>query len=128
MDEPPTNTGRVPRDGNSARDGSITLTTAFELLARPPRRRLLYWLHGYDGGSVSVDDLAEKLDTRDVDVPGYSPDDAHEVLVAMRHVHLPKLDATNVVEYDEEAGTISYVGDPCLDDLIEWSRHEELEK
>lgn len=99
---------------------AVSPSTAFELLARRPRRHLLQWVHRNDDRTVSLDDLVRRLTESDVG-------DEHGLRVALHHVHLPKLDAADVVDYDAEAGEVRYLGDPVLADLLEcWIREEDL--
>lgn len=121
MDDPRTESGEPTPGTDPTDDGAVSLTTAFELLARAPRRQLLYWLHRRDDGAVSLDALARLLDERDVDLP--EPGGAR---VALHHVHLPKLDDAGVIEYDPDDGEVRYLGDPLLSDLLEWGRREEV--
>jgi hypothetical protein len=43
-----------------------------------------------------------------------TPDSVDEVVVSLHHLHLPKLDAVGLLEYDADAGTVAYEGHPAL--------------
>lgn len=114
---------RTTGSGDAASEGeSVPLTTAFRLLARRPRRQLLYLLHQRDDGAASLDALARRLAERGSEV---GADDPSGLRVALHHVHLPKLDEAEVVEYDPDDGEVHYLGDPRLGDLLEWGICEE---
>jgi hypothetical protein len=60
---------------------------------------------------VSLSELAESITTDETESVGErSPDSVRSVTTSLHHVHLPKLDAADVVEYDVEAGEVA-VGD-----------------
>ncbi|MFC5973141.1 hypothetical protein ACFPYI_17555 [Halomarina salina] len=71
---------------------------AFELMANERRRHVLSYLRGVTG-TVSVDDLASQVIARELLDGG--PVDPESVEATLRHVHLPKLDAAGLVEFDE---------------------------
>jgi hypothetical protein len=87
----------------------------FALLADEPRRRVLVSLLHVEGESVPVGDAALKrgaaahtgggADVGPSGAPG-SRGSSPEA-VALRHVHLPKLDESDLVDWDEEAGTVA---------------------
>ena len=116
MDDRSADTRTVP-NGCDAPE-ALAHTTAFELLSRRPRRELLYWLYRRDDRSAPLDVLADALAERDVGIPG-------DLRVALHHVHLPKLDDADVVDYDADQRTVRYRGDPLLGDLLEWGIRTE---
>lgn len=122
MDEYPT--GPEDATGGTDSENAVSITTAFELLARRPRRRLLYWFHRRNDRAVPFDALVRRLDAAtDADFGG---DDAAGIRVALHHVHLPKLDAAEVVDYDPDEGVVRYLGDRRLSALLEWGIREEV--
>jgi hypothetical protein len=68
---------------------------------------------------VSVDDLAMLVaGCRPTDAEGPPP--AHDELVAtLEDRHLPRLDATGVVDYDGRSGTVRYWGQPTVEKWLE---------
>lgn len=119
MDDQSTDSGTAARDDS---ERSASLTTVFDLLARGPRRQLLYWLHRHDDRTVTLDALVQRLEEYGSTGPA---DDSSSLRVSLHHVHLPKLDDAEVVDYDREKGEVRYRGDPRLADLIEWGICEE---
>ena len=80
-----------------------SLDEAFEVLAHRDRRAAIATLRRADQ-PLSVADVAEG-------VHKHSPDDrsTRELAISLAHVHLPKLDEVNVVEYvRSEGNTIEY--------------------
>ncbi|WP_265111190.1 DUF7344 domain-containing protein [Halosolutus halophilus] len=86
---------------------SLPLDTAFDLCQNHRRRALLTLLADRDR-RVTVQDLATDLAVREhdapiTDVPGDLVTEIHTLLY---HVHLPKLNGANVVDYDHERGHV----------------------
>lgn len=89
----------VPRKAMDTR-----LTT---VLTDGTRRRIIRLLRE-DGGSLTEDDLAQALATAEDDVTASeSADDAKQLRVRLRHVHLPKLAATGLVSWDDDDGVVT---------------------
>ncbi|GAA0211141.1 DUF7344 domain-containing protein [Halobaculum roseum] len=82
-----------------ARVSPETYDTWFELLADELRRRLLFELadRSSSGAIVSVPD----------DIVGPN-EDADTLSLHLRHVHLPKLADSNVIDWNRDAGTVSH--------------------
>ncbi|MWG33901.1 DUF7344 domain-containing protein [Halomarina oriensis] len=76
---------------------------AFELMANRRRRHVLSYLRGVTG-VVSVDDLASQVIARELLEGG--PVDPDSVEATLRHVHLPKLDAAGLIEFDDERSEV----------------------
>lgn len=72
------------------------------------RRVTLSVLEAHDG-SMSKSTLAREVAIRE-DAAEPSSDEVQETLIALHHVHLPKLRAARLIEYDEDEGTVSYCG------------------
>ncbi|MFD1515377.1 DUF7344 domain-containing protein [Halomarina rubra] len=76
---------------------------AFELMANRRRRHVLSYLRERTG-TVSVDDLASQVIARELIDGG--PVDPESVEATLRHVHLPKLDAAGLIEFDEAEASV----------------------
>jgi hypothetical protein len=87
----------------------------FGLLSEGPRRRVLVSLLEVESGSIPVEEAAltrsaaaRSGSSAGVGVTGETgPDAASSEAVALRHVHLPKLDESDLVEWDDDAGTVA---------------------
>lgn len=92
------------------------ITTLFELLAADRRRQVLFLLCETDSvqvpeglstrGEVQAfgEDHARPLSDR---TPPPTDQSLQRLEVELSHIHLPKLEAEGVVEWDREAGTVS---------------------
>lgn len=75
---------------------TLTLDQLFEILSRQPRRQILDALH-----EESPRDIHELTDEE-----FRSEREAEFVELTLRHNHLPRLDETGIVRWDERNGTI----------------------
>lgn len=80
------------------RDGTLSLDRLFETVAREPRRRVLDALR--EGSPRTVEELTDQLTRQEVR-------DRDTVGVALRHNHLPRLDAAGVARWDRRHGTVT---------------------
>jgi citrate lyase beta subunit len=95
MDDTP---GGLPGEGRVA---------ALDALAH--RRRLTALSALEDANSpMTTNELATEVAIRELDYPDDDLDDSHvdRVLVALHHVHLPKLEEANLVRYDPADDTV----------------------
>lgn len=75
----------------------------FALLAKRRRRRLLRALEAADP-PLRASELAELIAERaDADA---TQDDRRQIYISIHHNHLPRLEAADVVAYDEETETV----------------------
>ena len=88
-------------------------------LANDRRRFLLATLRESDDGVACLSDLARGIARRD-SADGGTPDESclEEAVVSLHHVHLPKLQACELVDYDESSGAVRYRGSPAADALV----------
>ena len=91
-------------DPTLADENPADVSAAFDLLSDARRRGVLYAV-GRDG-AVTVEALAERIAAWERDGPDASAPDADEVRASLHHVHLPKLDDANAIDYDPERGTV----------------------
>jgi len=99
--------------GNRHRPTEERVDAMFDVLADARRRRVVRILRSCEE-PVSVPMLAEALAEREPGDP-----DPDQLVVSLRHVHLPKLDATGVVEYTPDRSRIRYDGPPLLERLLD---------
>lgn len=100
-------------------DGGLDST--FRLLADEHRRHLLYLVREHE--SMTLDDLADVLTgwlaVRHGD-DATTPEDRQQMYTRLYHVHVPKLAATGVVEFDEDSGTVTLDAlPPAIDHLLD---------
>lgn len=132
-----------PPDGRTAEPSTDEL---YRLLASESRRDVLSILAETTDGSATVETLADRIaqaGSDDLaqadpdDVPEADPDDLAQadsgdpeasaagdrsretVRIRLFHVHLPKLDAADLVEYDPDSGTVEYAGDETAEALLD---------
>ncbi|NHN59497.1 MULTISPECIES: hypothetical protein [Halorussus] len=90
-------------------DGSETVGELFDVLSRPERRLLLYYLR--DREAVPVEELttvvAGWLRARRDPAEAVTPAERERVLAALHHVHLPRLEAAGLVRRDRESGEVA---------------------
>lgn len=89
-------------DTSELNDERLTVETICAVLAHHRRRELVRYLQTVDE-PVTVTDAAAALTAATADAPEASDADAVErTAVVLYHVHIPKLAAHDVVEYDRE--------------------------
>jgi hypothetical protein len=87
------------------------LDALFGVLADARRRRVIRILDDADADVTPVSAIAESLATREA-----TPTD--RLVVSLRHVHLPKLDAAGVVDFAPDRSTVRYEGDPVVERVL----------
>lgn len=89
-------------DSSEMNDERLTVDAICALLAHHRRRELVRYLRAADE-PVTVTAAAAALAATTADVPEAGDSDAVErTAIALYHVHIPKLAAHDVVEYDRE--------------------------
>lgn len=90
-----------------------SLDKVFDLLSRERRRYALYYLEDCDG-PVPIQELAGAIQAWESESPPSSlPDDAYkDLIITLKHQHLPKAAQTEFIEYDSEEHTIELTGTP----------------
>lgn len=86
---------------------SQRLDTVFDALSNRERRRMVHYLTEATDGTATFEELAAL------------GDDPTRSEVRLRHIHLPRLDATKVVEYDERSETVRYRGSSFLELVLD---------
>ncbi|GAB6860769.1 hypothetical protein ACFR97_00855 [Haloplanus litoreus] len=90
------------------------LDALFGVLADARRRRVIRILEDADAEVMAVSTLAEALAAREQ--TGTSPD---RLVVSLRHVHLPRLDAVGIVDFEPDRSQVRYKGAPVAGRLLE---------
>lgn len=84
----------------------LTLEQKFTLLA-DRRRRTLVFVLGEVADPVSIGGLGERLVAREDPESALDQSALDDVELRLHHVHVPKLAAQDVLEYDAESGVVS---------------------
>ncbi len=86
----------------------LSLDLVFEVLKNERRRRVLKYL-AENPGTASLSDLAEHIAAIENDKPetALSSQERKRVYVGLYQCHLPKMDDTDVIEFDGDRGTIT---------------------
>lgn len=102
-----------------------SLDTVFDLLSNRRRRYAVYYLVDDGGDPVDCEALAERVAAWEV---GDDPSDERVERVAadLTHIHLPKLDAANVVDFDDRSGQVRFWGQPSVEEYAEHAAMQEL--
>lgn len=93
----------------------ISTDVVFEILSNTRRRMVLYYLR-QSGGSATVQELAEQIAAleNDVDVDELQSQQRKRVYVSLYQTHIPKLDSTGIIEYDDAQGMV-YLTDRAME-------------
>lgn len=110
--------------------GPLPLDQVFEILKNRRRRLVLHYLEENDGES-SLSDLAEHIAAieNDTTIKAISSTQRKRVYVGLYQCHLPKMDDMDIIDFDQNRGTVvlssnaeqvkSYLGEP---DEQNWHR------
>lgn len=79
----------------------------FEVLKSPRRRYALYYLKQV-GGRAELSDITEQVAAWENEIPvgNLSSEQRKRVYISLYQTHMPKLDDSNVVEYDQSRGVV----------------------
>ena len=105
-DEPTTPPATAAETESTGTD-PLSLDLVFEVLKNERRRRVLKYLAANEG-TVSLSDIAEHIAAIENDKPekALSSQERKRVYVGLYQCHLPKMDDTNVIDFDGIRGTI----------------------
>ncbi len=134
--EPTGEDGRSAGTGGSDRNHSgqyVSKDDVFDVLSNHRRRYVLHSLKQH-GRTTSIGDLAEQVAAWEngVSRADLSAAERKRVYTALQQFHLPKMDSTGIVAFDDARGTVSLTAavenlDVYLDvvgeDDIPWSRY-----
>ncbi|WP_276257842.1 DUF7344 domain-containing protein [Haloglomus litoreum] len=89
-------------------------------VANEHRRAILNSLDNAPGKALEYDALVDCVAdrVRDEDAERASHEHRQRVRIALHHIHLPKLDAAGIVDYETEAGNVQFVGGELERDLL----------
>jgi predicted transcriptional regulator len=84
------------------------LDACLQLVAHRDRRRIIHNLRHETTGTTTVTDLVDQLHRSDAVSKHDPPEDEDALAVQLLHVHLPKLAAYGVVEFEHRSGAVRY--------------------
>lgn len=87
--------------------GDLSPDLVFEILSNTRRRMVLYYLRQL-GGSATVKQLAGEIAAleNDTSVDDLTRQQRKRVYVSLYQTHLPKLEETGIIEYDDDEGEV----------------------
>lgn len=95
---------------------TISTDTALQLLADQQRRKVLHHLVE-SNGAASLEEVVSAVHTNSSSPR--NPDELrNRIAVNLHHVHLPKLQDTDLIEYDSASETIRYHPDELIEELL----------
>jgi len=96
-----------------SRDGTLSESECHELLASESRQALLEWLATASDRSHTLESLASAVSSSD------DMDQVQAVSLSLHHVHLPKLDDADVLDYDPNSKTVECRASNWTERLLE---------
>ena len=92
---------------------SLPETDVFEVLSNERRQCILHYLKRQDDRRVSLRELVDHVAAweNDTTVEALESDERKRVYTALRQNHLPKLEETDIVEYDHMRGEVELTED-----------------
>lgn len=81
-------------------------TRIYEMLADARRRQTLQVLCEADE-PLALEDLAREVAAREGSDTGASEEEIERVLISLYHIHVPKLEANGIVEFDSSQRTVA---------------------
>jgi hypothetical protein len=85
----------------------LSLDVIFELLRVSRRREVLWYLQDNEG-TARLDELAEYIAAKenDIEIHELTSSQRKRVYIGLYQCHLPKMDDSDVIDYDQARGTI----------------------
>jgi len=86
---------------------SLSRDETFEMLSNRRRRYIIHYLQDTES-TVTLSDLAEQVAAweNETDIAAISANERKTVYTSLQQFHLPKMDETGVVEFDDRAGEV----------------------
>lgn len=109
-------------------DDELSLDDVFDVLRNQRRRDVLVYLVGTEDNTATLSELAEHVAAKenDIDRSELSSTQRKRVYIGLYQCHLPKMDDLDVVDYDQDRGTVELRnGSKLLSYLPEAEENEE---
>lgn len=100
------------------------LDTVFDILSSRRRRIVLDHLRECQDEWVTVDALAEEVAAWEVELAGPTSVSEESIAIDIAHGHLPRLDASGVVVYDDDERRVTYRGDDRVERFLDLAKRE----
>ncbi|UPV76452.1 hypothetical protein M0R89_20025 (plasmid) [Halorussus limi] len=101
-------------------DDSDSVDRSMSLLASKERREVIGYFDRNDVESATIEVLTDHLEGTKVETDGGTPS-TRAAKAKLHHVHLPKLEAHGVVEYDARSGEVRYRPDERVEAILEFT-------
>lgn len=119
--------GTATGDGHETVPIPYSFDEMLDLISNARRRATLYYLKDQVDGTISLDDLAERVREMKSTMPGTSSSaSTQDVKISLAHAHLPKLDTAGIVGYDPDDSTVKYMANPALESCLDHAERLEL--
>ena len=86
----------------------VSIETALTLLAKTQRRSILSVMINRDENVVPFDELVEHVGQERSSPESNRATDPSNRKLRLRHIHLPRLEAAGILEYDESRNMVQY--------------------
>lgn len=97
----------------------MQLDDALEVLSNEERRQITYFLEEEAGSTVEYSDIVDH-------VARERPEEERQrIRVSMRHIHLPRLDESEVIKYDERSETVRYTPGEEFSEILKFVQEYE---
>ena len=109
-------------------DDELSLDDVFDVLRNQRRRDVLVYLVGTEDNTATLSELAEHVAAKEngIDRSELSSTQRKRVYIGLYQCHLPKMDDLDVVDYDQDRGTVELRnGSKLLSYLPEAEENEE---
>lgn len=94
--------------------GANEMSETFRVLAEPRRRAILQHFISEGEVTASYEELLEGVLSTDG-----PPDSRAGAEIKLHHMDLPALENAQLVEYDERSGTVRYIENPLVEELLD---------
>lgn len=100
----------------------MLLNDTLGLLSNEYKRKMMYALHEHEDDVIGYDELIENMVEEDY----MRHEERERFKTQMYHSHLPSMQESGVIEYDDEAEIIREIPDDDVEELLEFvQRFEE---
>src|SRR6056297_378623 len=120
--------GSRGKQGDAERTaGPVTFDELFTVLSTARRRYALYCMVETPVATLSTTELVDELATLEKQVSDEAPS-RNEIEMTLRHTHLPKLSAADVIDYDPERAVVTYRGGRRIDRWLDRTMNAEIDQ